>query len=76
MQVNVHHALVSMTPVAKLPLVLTTPMANFATGIAGVVISCHWCQRYRRQLATIINDTGGKFAQVVNNGNIIILLPP
>jgi hypothetical protein len=60
MQVNVHHA--GINAVAKLPLVLTTPTTNFATGIAGVVIPCHWCQRNHRQLATIINDTVGKFA--------------
>jgi hypothetical protein len=63
-----------MAPVANLLLVSMALAANFATGIAGVVIPWHWYQRYRRQLATIINDTGGKHAQVVNNGNIIILL--
>jgi hypothetical protein len=60
---------------AKLPLVLTTPTANFATGIAGGVIPCYWYQRSGGNLPPI-NDNGGKFAQVVNNGNIIILLTP
>jgi hypothetical protein len=28
---------------------------------------CHWCQHYRRQLATDINDTDGKLPTGVND---------
>jgi hypothetical protein len=36
--------------------VLLTPVAN-----------CHWYQQHRRQIATGINATGGKFATGVND---------
>ncbi len=59
---------VSMTPVANLPPVSATPAANFYTIFASVVdiggkFVCRW------QIATGINDTGGKFAAgVVDTG--------
>jgi hypothetical protein len=41
---------------SKLPPVSMTPVAN-----------CHRYQRHLRQIATGINDTGGKFATGVND---------
>jgi hypothetical protein len=57
---------VSTTPAANLPPVSTTPAAN-----------CHRCQRHRRQIATGINDTGGKFATGINDtgGNFATIFP-
>ncbi len=49
-------SLVLLIPVANLPPVSTLPAAN-----------CHRCQGYRRQIATDINDAGGKFATSVND---------
>jgi hypothetical protein len=66
---------VSTTPVANLPPVSATPLANFSTIFAFSQI-CLWCQRRRWQFATGINDTGGKFAAGVNNGNNIRLQTP
>ena len=47
---------VSTTQVANLPPLLTTPAAKF-----------RWYQRHRWQIATGINDAGGKFATGVND---------
>jgi hypothetical protein len=41
-----------------------TSLANFSTIFTSAVDTC---QRYRRQIATGINDTGGKFATGVND---------
>jgi hypothetical protein len=48
-----------MTP-ANLPLVSTTPAANFATSYDSVVDTCG-------KFATGINDTGSKFATGVDD---------
>ena len=62
---------VSTTPAANLPPVSTTSAANFPTSSG----RCQWHRRqiYRRwqqrwwQIATGINDTGGKFCHGVND---------
>jgi hypothetical protein len=55
---------VSMTPVAKLPPVSTTPAANFATSFACVVDTggkfAKSVNNTGSKDATGINDTGGK----------------
>jgi hypothetical protein len=52
----------------KLPLVSTTPAANCHRYQRYMpVANCHWCQRRRWQIATGINDTGGKFATSIND---------
>jgi hypothetical protein len=49
-----------LTPVANLPLVITTPAANFATSSAGVVDT-------GGKFATGVNYTSGKFAPSVDD---------
>jgi hypothetical protein len=66
---------VSTTTVAQLPLVSMTPAANFSTIFTSVVddiggkfaISVKDAGGGGRQIATGINDTGGKFATVNDN---------
>jgi len=58
---------VTTTPAANLPPVSTTPVAKFYTIFPSVVDTGGRCQRRRWQIATGINDTGGKFATGVND---------
>jgi hypothetical protein len=73
---------VSTTPVANFPPESATPVANFSTIFASVVETggkfatgvnenqrqiYHLCQRRRWQIATGINDNGGKFATGVDD---------
>ncbi len=51
---------VSMTTAANLPLVSTTPVANFSTIFASV-------DDTGGKFATGVNDTGGKFVTSVND---------
>jgi hypothetical protein len=59
---------VSTKLVANLPPVSTTPAANLATIFASVVDTGSnlppGCQQHRWQIATGINNTGGKLPQV------------
>jgi hypothetical protein len=60
--------LVSTTLAQNLPLVSTTPAANFASGFAsGWWQICHRCQRRQWQITTSINDTAEKFATCGND---------
>jgi hypothetical protein len=59
---------VSTTPVATLPPVLTTPAENFATSTAGVVDIGG--QQFCMQISTGINNTGSKFATVMDTNQI------
>jgi hypothetical protein len=56
-----------LTLVAILPLVTTTPAANFATSPAGVVDN-------GGKLATGVNYTGGKFAPSVDDAGGIFAI--
>jgi hypothetical protein len=54
-----------LTPVANLPLVITTPAANFATSSAGIVDTGTPAANFATSSAGVV-DTGGRFATGVN----------